>query len=145
LGNNALPSLSVYDCGIFDDGVITLVSALEQNTSLQHLDLRDNHGFGERVSLALAESLPEIKALQRVDLSWCPGHASAMPLLLVGLRKNSSLFRFHITGCAPSRVPPAPEETTRCAGGWMQKMERLGYRNRFLLKRRLPPPDSDTS
>jgi hypothetical protein len=94
--------------------------------------------------LALAESLPEIKVLQRVDLNWRRGLASAMPLLLEGLRKNTSLFRFHVADCASAWVPPSPAETARCAGGWMQEMERLGYRNRFLPlicvpKERLPP------
>jgi Ran GTPase-activating protein (RanGAP) involved in mRNA processing and transport len=134
LGNNALPSLtrvSLYDCGIGDDGFKTLVSALEQNTSLLFLDLRNNRGFGKRAFLALAESLPEIKVLQRVYFSWSTGLGAAMPLLLVGLRENKSLFRFHVAGCAPRRAPPTTEETAKCAGGWMQEMERLGYRNRF--------------
>jgi Ran GTPase-activating protein (RanGAP) involved in mRNA processing and transport len=140
LGNNALPNLtrlSISDCGIGDDGFIALVSALEKNTSLLQLDLRSIY-FGERAFLALAESLPEIKVLQRVDFRWCPGLASAMPLLLEGLRKNTSLFRFHVIDCAPSSVPPTPEDTARCAGGWIQEMERLGYRNRFLPLIRAP-------
>jgi hypothetical protein len=67
-----------------------------------------------------------------------------MPLLLAGLRKNSSLFRFHVTDCAPYFVPPSPEMAAKCAGGWIQEMERLGYRNRFrpLIRapqERLPP------
>jgi Ran GTPase-activating protein (RanGAP) involved in mRNA processing and transport len=69
LENNALPNLTCLNlsgCGIDDDGFITLVSALEQNTSLLHLDLRSN-SVSERAFLALAESLPEIKVLQRVD------------------------------------------------------------------------------
>jgi Ran GTPase-activating protein (RanGAP) involved in mRNA processing and transport len=147
LGNNALPNLtrlSLGDYGIGDDGFVALMSALEHNKSLLHLDLSYNHGFSERVFLALAESLPEIKVLQQVDFSWCSGLASAMPLLLAGLRKNTSLFRVHITDCAPSSFPPTSEETARFAGGWMQEMERLGYRNRFLPlicapEERLPP------
>jgi Ran GTPase-activating protein (RanGAP) involved in mRNA processing and transport len=120
LGNNALPNLtclSLYSCGIGDDGFIALMSALEQNTSLLHLDLRHNSGISERAFLTLAESLSEIKVLQRVDLRWCTGLASAMRLLLVGLRKNTSLFRIQVANCAPSSVPPTPEETARCAGG----------------------------
>jgi hypothetical protein len=67
-----------------------------------------------------------------------------MPSLLVGLRKNTSLFNFDVAGCAPFSVPPSREETATCAGDWMQEMERLGYRNRFLPlirapKERLPP------
>jgi Ran GTPase-activating protein (RanGAP) involved in mRNA processing and transport len=147
LGHNALPNLthlSLSNCGIGDDGFIALMSALEHNNSLLHLDLRFEHGSSERAFLALAESLPEIKVLQRVALSWCPGLVSAMPLLLEGLRKNTSLFRIHVANCAPSLVPPTIHETAKCAGGWMQEMERVGYRNRFLPmirapKERLPP------
>jgi hypothetical protein len=67
-----------------------------------------------------------------------------MPLLLAGLSKNTSLFHFRVAYCAPDSVPPTIEETARCAGGWMQEMERLRYRNRFLPlirapKERLPP------
>jgi Ran GTPase-activating protein (RanGAP) involved in mRNA processing and transport len=148
LGNNAsrnLTRLSLVQCSIGDDGFIALMSALEQNTSLLQLDLRCNRrGVSERAYLALAESLPEIKVLQRLDFNWCQGLASAMPLLLVGLRKNTSLFRIRVADCAPRFLPPTPEETARCAGGWMQEMERLGYRNRFrpLIRapeERLPP------
>jgi hypothetical protein len=61
-----------------------------------------------------------------------------MPLLLAGLRKNTSLFRFHVAGGAPSSVPPTTEETVRCAGGWMQEIERFGHRNCFLSLIRAP-------
>jgi hypothetical protein len=147
LGNNALPNLarlSLDNCGIEDDGFIALVSALELNTSLLHLDLRYNRRFSERAFLALAESLPEIKVLQRLDFSWSSSLALAMPLLLTGLGKNTSLFRFHVIGCVPSSFPPTPRETARCASGWMQEMERVGYRNGFIHllhapKEGLPP------
>jgi hypothetical protein len=151
LGNNALPtltSLSLDGCGIEDDGFITLVSALEQNTSLLRLDLRCNffvsEPVSERVFLALADILPKMKVLQQVDLGWCTGLAAAMPLLLAGLRQNTSLFLFHVEDCAPLFVPSIPVYTKKCAGGWMKEMERLGYRNRFLPlirapKERLPP------
>jgi Ran GTPase-activating protein (RanGAP) involved in mRNA processing and transport len=147
LGNNALPNLtrlSLSRCSIGYDGFIVLMSALEQNNSLLNLDLRYNYGISERVFLALAESLPEIKVLQGVDFEWCTGLAPAMPLLLAGLRKNTSLLRFHVTDCAPNSVPPTPAQKAKCAGGWMQEMERLGYRNRFLPmisapKEKLPP------
>jgi Leucine-rich repeat (LRR) protein len=147
LENNALPNLtrlSLLDCRIHDDGLIALVSALEQNTSLLYIDLRNISGFGERAFFALAERLPEIKVLQRADFEWCTGLALAMPLLLAGLRKNTSLFRFHVAGCTPSVYPPTIEHTAKCAGGWMQEMKGLGYRNRCLTlikapKERLPP------
>jgi Ran GTPase-activating protein (RanGAP) involved in mRNA processing and transport len=107
LRDNVLPKLtrlSLTNCGIGDDGFIALVSALEQNTSLLQLDMCNNDNVTERAFLALAESLREIKMLQQLDLSWCAGLASVMPLLLAGLRKNTSLFRFHVVGCAPSSV-----------------------------------------
>jgi hypothetical protein len=108
------------------------VPALEQNKSLLHLDLRSDWDVSERVFLALAASLPEIKMLQRLDFHWCKGLASAMPLLLTGVRKNTSLFRIQVEICTTSLFPPTPEDMARCAGNWMQEMERLGYRNRFL-------------
>jgi Ran GTPase-activating protein (RanGAP) involved in mRNA processing and transport len=137
LENNALPNLtrlSLAYCGRdgFDNGFTALISALEQNTSLLQLDLCSEYCLSERALLALPKGLPEIKALQRLDISWCAGLASAMPSLLEGLRKNTSLFCLHVT------VPPTPENTARCAGGWMQAMERLGYRNRFLPLIRAP-------
>jgi hypothetical protein len=54
-----------------------------------------------------------------------------MPLLLEGLRKNTSLFRIRTLLHLP-RSHQHQEETARCAGGWMREMERVGYRNRFL-------------
>jgi hypothetical protein len=124
--NMTLQKLTLYDCGIGDDGFTALMSALEQNTSLLHLDLRDNHGLSERAFLALAESLPEIKVLQRLEFNWSPGIASAMPLLLEGFRKNTSLLRTYVEGVA------------NITSGWMQEMEGLGYRNRFRLLIRAP-------
>jgi Ran GTPase-activating protein (RanGAP) involved in mRNA processing and transport len=141
LGNNTLPNLtrlSLCRCCVGDVGIIALVSALEQNISLLNLNLGSNYYFSEQAFLALAESLPEIKTLQRLDFEWCTGLASAMPLLLVGLRKNTSMFRFHVADCALYWVPPRPEDTTKCAGGWMQEMERMGYRNRVLPMIRAP-------
>jgi hypothetical protein len=146
LGNNTLSNLarlSFSYCDVGDDGFIALVSALEQNTSLLHLGLRNNHGFSERALSTLADTLPKIKVLQRIELTWCPGLASAMPLLLIGLRKNTSLFCFHVAGYATSVVRPTREITAGCAGG-IQEMEQLGYRNRFLSlirapEERLPP------
>jgi Ran GTPase-activating protein (RanGAP) involved in mRNA processing and transport len=143
LGNNALPNLtrlSLFQCGIGDDGFIALVLALKKNASLLHLDLCNDYPYfsEERIYLALAKSLPEIKVLQQVDLSWCTGLGSAMPLLLAGLRKNTSLLRFHVENGAPYLVPPTPQQTVRYAGDWMQKMEGLGYRNRCLALMRAP-------
>jgi hypothetical protein len=126
-----LKDLSLSYCGLDDDGFVALISALKQNTSLLHLDLRCDYGnVSELAFLALTESLPEIKVLQEVVLNWCTGLALAMPLLLDGLRTNTSLSRFYVAHCALWAVPPRPEEMAKCA--WVQETERLGYRNRFL-------------
>ena len=63
-----------------------------------------------------------------------------MPLLLAGLGKNTSLFRFHVADCAPFVVPPLHIYIAKFAGGWRQEteMERVGYQNRFLPLIRAP-------
>jgi Ran GTPase-activating protein (RanGAP) involved in mRNA processing and transport len=99
LGRNAMPNLRRLDldgCGIEGDGIVTLVSALEQNTSLQILNWAGNH-FSERGFMALAESLPNIKGLLHITISANAEFQSTQPLLLEGLRKNISLVEV-ITG-----------------------------------------------
>jgi Ran GTPase-activating protein (RanGAP) involved in mRNA processing and transport len=136
LESSALPNLTrlrLSDYSIGDDGFIALILALKQNTSLLHLHLRSDTGFNERAYGVLAESLPEIKVLQRVDLTYSQGLSSAIPSLLAGLRKNTSFFRFHVIGCPPSSFPPIPNASTKYAGGWMQEMERWGNETAFAL------------
>jgi hypothetical protein len=130
LGRNAMPNLTRLDlsfCGIDADGVVALVSALEQNTCLQILCLRCNR-FDERGSVALAESLPNIKGLQQINIVACGGLQSNLPLLLEGFRKNTSLVEVTID---PSGMPVY----------FIQKINFLGQRNRFtpLLKASDPP------
>jgi Leucine-rich repeat (LRR) protein len=124
LGINAIPSLKGLDlrwCGIDDDGFVALVSALEQNESLQFLNLQGHH-YGERGFMALAESLPNIKGLQQIDLSANESFQLTLPLLLEGFRNNTSLVKVATSGCA--------------LGEWSQEIKFLGHRNRFtsLLK-----------
>jgi Ran GTPase-activating protein (RanGAP) involved in mRNA processing and transport len=134
LGRNALPSLKRLDldyCPIDDDGFVALVSALEQNTSLQILNLQGLQ-YGERGCLALAESLPNIKGLQQINFTARAGfHSTALPLLLEAFRKNTSLVKVTIVG---------PDVT----GDFLQEIQCLGHRNRFspLLKASDPPDAS---
>jgi hypothetical protein len=70
-GRNVMPALkrlNLRRCDIEDDGFVALMSALEQNTSLQILDLKNND-FGKRGFMALAESLPNIKGLQEIGFT----------------------------------------------------------------------------
>jgi Ran GTPase-activating protein (RanGAP) involved in mRNA processing and transport len=124
LGRNAMPKLKHLDmswCHIDDDGFVALVSALEQNHSLQILNLQGND-FGERGFMALAESLPSIKGLQQIKLRANASFQSTLPLLLDGFRKNTSLMEVSMEWYAP--------------GEWSQELKFLGHRNRFtpLLK-----------
>jgi Ran GTPase-activating protein (RanGAP) involved in mRNA processing and transport len=132
LGRNAMPSLKRLDlsvCHIDDDGFVALVSALEQNTSLQIIDFNYND-IGERSVMALAEILPNIKGLQQISITTIAGFESTtLPFLLEGFRENTSLVEVGIRtidGCEP---------------GWSQELKCLGKRNRFtpLLKASDPP------
>jgi Ran GTPase-activating protein (RanGAP) involved in mRNA processing and transport len=118
LGRNAMPNLKrlyLGGCHMSDDGFVALVSALEQNTSLQILKLRRNH-FAEQACMALAESLPNIKGLEQLSFTAYEGFQSNLPLLLEGFRKNTSLVKVTIDGCA--------------RGEWSQVIKVLGHRNR---------------
>jgi Ran GTPase-activating protein (RanGAP) involved in mRNA processing and transport len=134
LGRNAMPNLKQLDlglCGIDDDGFVALVSALEQNTSLQILELPYNH-FTERGYMALAESLPNIKGLQQINIAAYGGFPSTtLPFLLEGFRKNTSLVEVTMN------ANDAPRD-------FRQEIIALGHRNRFypLLKASDPPGTS---
>jgi Ran GTPase-activating protein (RanGAP) involved in mRNA processing and transport len=134
LEDNAMPSLKelqLASCGIRDDGFVALVSSLEQNTSLQILDLEENHS-GERGLMALAESLPTIKGLQQIKLFGIGESCrSTLPLLLEGFRKNTSVVEV---------------ESDYLHGKCSQELKFLGQRNRFtpLLKASQPPGKSES-
>jgi hypothetical protein len=74
---------------------VALVAALEQNTSLQILDLK-HIPFGKRSFTALAESLPNIKGLQQITVTKNFAFQSTLPLLQEGFRDNTSLVEFNI-------------------------------------------------
>jgi Ran GTPase-activating protein (RanGAP) involved in mRNA processing and transport len=127
LGRNAMPDLTqlnLTSCGIHDDGFMALVSALEQNTTLNILGLRYNT-FGEQAFMSLADSLPNIKGLQQITIAASAGLLLTLPLLMEGFRKNTSLVEVDI------------DEDRWCVQtDCIQELKFLGYRNRFtpLLK-----------
>jgi Ran GTPase-activating protein (RanGAP) involved in mRNA processing and transport len=144
LESNSLPHLarlSLCNCSIGDDGFASLVSALERNHTLLLLDLRRDN-FSPRAYLALAGSLPRIKALHEIGLYYSNNLASVMPSILEGLRENTSLVQVTFDGCTPLHFPPSRTDTTRCAGRRMQEMQYLGHRNRFMPLLREPAYDS---
>jgi hypothetical protein len=100
LGDNAMPNLKqlhLGSCCIEDDGFVALGAALEQNTSLQILDLGRN--FVKRGFMGLAESLPNMKGLQEIGLTANASFQNTMPLLTEGFRKNTSLVEVRIEFC----------------------------------------------
>jgi Ran GTPase-activating protein (RanGAP) involved in mRNA processing and transport len=124
LRRNVMPDLTRLDlmyCGIGDDGFVALVSALEKNTTLQIINLKQNQ-IGDRGLMALAESLPNIKGLQQITIGANASFQSTLSLLMEGFRKNTSLVEVN--------------DDRYQLGEWSQELKFLGQRNRFapLLK-----------
>jgi Ran GTPase-activating protein (RanGAP) involved in mRNA processing and transport len=121
-----LKDLALINCEISDDGFVALVSALEENETLETIVLNDND-FSVRGYLSLASSLPNIKGLRKMKFSWTTCDPSAMPALLEGFRKNISLHKVNIARCEP--------------GKWLQDLSFFLYRNKF--SRLLQDSDTD--
>jgi Ran GTPase-activating protein (RanGAP) involved in mRNA processing and transport len=122
----SLKCLRLNNCNISDDGFVMLVWALEENKTLETIDLKD-HAFSAQGYLVLASSLPNIKGLRQIDFWWTTSDPSVMPALLEGFRKNTSLHDVNITGCEP--------------GKWSQELSFFLYRNKF--SRLLQDSDTD--
>jgi hypothetical protein len=105
------------ECRISDDGILALMSALEENETLEFLDL-DNNAFSVQGYLALASSLPNIKGLRHIDFSCMTSDPSVMPALLEGFRENTSLHEVNIAGGEYDKE-------------WLQELRFLLYRNKF--------------
>jgi Ran GTPase-activating protein (RanGAP) involved in mRNA processing and transport len=112
----SLKRLCLFDCHISGDGLVTLMSALEETETLLYLDLEDND-FGVPGYLALASSLPNIKGLQQIDFHLTTSDPSVVSGLLEGFRENTSLHEVNILG---------GENVT-----WSQELSFLLYRNKF--------------
>jgi hypothetical protein len=128
LSRQTLPSLKclqLNNCGITHDGFAALVLVMEEDETLENIELGGNR-VGAQGYLALASSLPNIKALRQIDFSWTPSDPSVMSVLLESFRKNTSLHEVTIYGYTN--------------GKWLQELSFLLYRNKFsgLLQ------DSDT-
>jgi hypothetical protein len=111
-----LKCLSLDACRVGDDCFATLVPALEQNESLEIFSLGGNY-FETPGLLVFAASLPNIKGLRQINLSWTYDYPSAMPALLEGFRKSTSLHEVNIGGFGP--------------GKWSKELSFILYRNKF--------------
>jgi hypothetical protein len=120
LGRNTmrqLRRLHLDSCTLGDDSLAILAPAIARNDTLLLLSMEGNE-FGSYGLLALALSLPNIKALQRIDFTWNANVAFNMSSLLEGFRENTSLVHVNIPGFEP--------------GKWMTTMNFLQTRNKFL-------------
>jgi hypothetical protein len=125
--NRTLQKLVLFFNSITSVGVRALIDTMvEHDSIITDLDLGKNPIGGEGARF----------------LDWSASFASTLPLLLGGFRENISLVHVTVHGCVPLVFPPTHAVTTRCAGGWVQEMKCLGYRNRFLSLIRLPLNDS---
>ncbi len=125
-----LPSLKCFglsSCNISDDGLVALMSALEENETLDDLDLYKNT-FSVQGYMSLASSLPNIKGLRQIDFSLFTTDPSVMPALLEGFRQNTSLHEVNIAGGEYGK-------------DWSQELSLLLYRNKF--SRLLQDSDTD--
>jgi Ran GTPase-activating protein 1 len=116
-----LPSLThlrLIQCRISDDGLLALSSALEEDKTLEYLDL-DGHTFSARGYLALASSLPNIKGLRYFDFPCTTSDPSVMSAMLEGFRENTSLHEVNISECG------------REHGKWLQELSFFLDRNKF--------------
>jgi Ran GTPase-activating protein (RanGAP) involved in mRNA processing and transport len=128
VGRNMVPHLKQFcidDCGVDDEGLQEIASALERNNTLEAIALEGND-FSEAGLSALARSLPNIQTLDSIDLTWNDSVSASMPLLMEGLRKNKSLRYIFFDGGS--------------TGEWTQELEFLEHRNRF--HRLIPSPES---
>jgi Ran GTPase-activating protein (RanGAP) involved in mRNA processing and transport len=98
----SLKCLGLDGCGISDDGLVALMSALEENETLDDLDLVENT-FSVQGYMALASSLPNIKGLRQIDFSWTTSDPSVMLAMLEGFRENTSLHYVNIEGGVHSK------------------------------------------
>jgi Ran GTPase-activating protein (RanGAP) involved in mRNA processing and transport len=122
----SLTCLQLGDCNISDDGLVALMSALEDNETLEELELEENT-FSGRGYRALASSLPNIKGLRKISFSWTRSYPSVMPAMLEGFRKNTSLHDVILKDFEN--------------GKWLQELSFLLYRNKF--SRLLQSSDTD--
>jgi Ran GTPase-activating protein (RanGAP) involved in mRNA processing and transport len=123
----SLKWLELGSCGISDDGLVALMSALQENETLDDLDLIKNT-FSLQGYMALASSLRKIKGLRYINFSWViASDPSVLSAMLEGFRENTSLHDLSIAGGVHSK-------------DWLQQVNFFLDRNKFgcLLR------DSDT-
>ena len=96
--NRGLKTLYISHCGIDDQGMKSLASALEMNGSLEELDLRGNQVITGVGLMALGESLKRNRGLKKLDISYCGIDDQGMKSIASALEMNGSLEELNLSG-----------------------------------------------
>ena len=96
--NKTLKTLNISSCGIDDQGMKSLASALEMNGSLEELNLTGNDAVAGIGHMALGESLKRNKTLKTLNISSCGIDDQGMKSLASALEMNGSLEELNLTG-----------------------------------------------
>jgi hypothetical protein len=83
--------------GLHDAGIRALASALEVNTSLVFLDVRNNK-LGPETGSLLVRALARNRTLQTLDIRWNELGSSGGIAVEEAMRSNSHLTTIHLTG-----------------------------------------------
>ena len=89
LGHTSLQEIDISDCGIGEEGMVALSSALKTNTTLKRLKAYGNN-FGDKGATHLAKALSHT-SLQEIDISLCGIGEEGMVALSSALSTNTTL------------------------------------------------------
>ena len=96
--SNCFKTLDISRCGIGDEGMKSLASALEMNGSLEELVLSGNRAVTGIGLMALGESLQRNGGLKTLDISYCSIDDKGMKSLASALEMNGSLEELNLRG-----------------------------------------------
>ena len=95
LSHTSLQEIDISYCGIGEEGMATLSSALKTNATLKCLNTCGNH-FGDKGAFHLAEALSHT-SLQEIDISDCGIEEEGMVALSLALKTNTTLEQLDIS------------------------------------------------
>ena len=96
--NRGLKTLNISRCGVDDQGMMSLASALEMNGSLEELNLSWNVSITGIGLMALGESLKRNRGLKTLNISYCSIDDQGMKSLASALEMNGSLEVLDLSG-----------------------------------------------
>ena len=96
LSHTSLQEIDISCCGIGEEGMVALSSALKTNTTLKCLNACESR-FGDKGAFHLAEALSHT-SLQEIDISYCGIGEKGMVALSSALKTNATLKQLDISG-----------------------------------------------